>query len=64
MELFSSSSGLEANNSKLGIYLVGVNDNFRMLAARTLEFTFESLPVKYLGMPLTSKRYTVAASTS
>ena len=57
---FSYSSGLEANYSKLGIYLTGVNDNFRIQAAGTLDFTFESLPVKYLGMPLTSKRYTVA----
>ena len=60
VQLFSSSSGLEANYTKLGIYLAGVNDNFRMHAANTLDFTFESLPVKYLGMPLTSKRYTTA----
>ena len=60
VELFSSSSGLEANNSKSGIYLAGVSDNFRMLVARSLEFTFESLPGKYLGMPLTSKWYTIA----
>ena len=57
---FSSSLGLEANYSKSGIYLAGVSDNFRIHAASTLEFTFESLPVKYLGIPLTSKQYTIA----
>ena len=60
VQLFSSSSSLEANYSKLGIYLAGVTDHFRMYAASTLDFTFESLPVKYLGMSLTFKRYTTA----
>ena len=55
---FSSSSSLEANYTKSSIHLVGVSDNFRMHATSTLDFTFESLPVKYLRMPLTSKRYT------
>ena len=57
VQLFSSSLSLEANYSKSGIYLARVNDNFRMHAASTLDFTFESLHVKYLRMPLTSKRY-------
>ena len=60
MPHLSSSSGLETNYFKSGIYLGGVSDNFRMHAASTLDFTFVSLPVKYLGMPLTSKRYTAA----
>ena len=60
VQLFSSSSGLVANYSKSGFYLARVNDNFRMHAASTVDFTFESLPVKYLGMPLISKRYTAA----
>ena len=37
---FSSSSGLEANYSKSGIYLAGVSDNFRLHAASTFDFTF------------------------
>jgi reverse transcriptase-like protein len=57
---FSTSSGLEANYSKSSIYLARVSDHFRRHAASTLDFSFESLPVKYLGMPLTSKRYNVA----
>ena len=60
METFSSSSGLKANNNKPAIYLAGVSDSVRSHAASTLDFAFESLPVKYLGMPLTSKRYTAA----
>lgn len=60
LEIFSDSSGLYANNSKSGIYLAGVSNDFREHATRVLDFKFESLPVKYLGMPLTSKRYTAA----
>ena len=60
VELFSSSSDLVANNSKSNIYLAGVSDNFIMRTDRTPEFTFESLPIKYLDLPLTSKRYTAA----
>ena len=60
VELFSLSSGLVSNNTKSGIYLVGVNDNIRAYAANTLDYEFECLPVKYLCMPLTSKWYTTA----
>lgn len=60
LEFFSGSSGLFANNSKSGIYLAGVSEEFKEQAASVLDFTFEILLVKYLGMPLTSKRYTAA----
>ena len=60
VETFSASSSLCANNSKSGIYLAGVDQEFRNHAAQSLEFTFENLPLHYLGMPLTSKWYTVA----
>ena len=60
VETFSSSSGLKANCNKSAIYLAGVSDSFRSHAASTLDFAFESLPVKYLGMPLISKRSTTA----
>ena len=60
VETFSSSSRLKANNKKSGIYLAGVKDSFRLYAASTFDFTFETLPVKYLGMPLTSTRYIAA----
>lgn len=60
VDIFSSSLGLCANNSNSGIYLAGVDLEFRNKAAQTLDFTFESLLVRYLGMPFTSKRYTTA----
>ena len=60
VETFSASSSLCANTSKSGIYLAGVDQEFRNHAAQSLEFTFENLPLHYLGMPLTSKWYTVA----
>ena len=60
VESFSSSSGLFSNNIKSKIYLVGVSDEFREFAANNLDLSFKSLPVKYLGMPLTSKHYSAA----
>lgn len=60
VEIFSSSSELVANNSKSRIYLIGVTDDFRTLVVDSFDFSFERLSVKYLGMPLTSKRYTTA----
>lgn len=60
LDFFSSSSGLFANNSKSGIFLAGVSEEFKRQVTTFLDFTFESLPIKYLGMPLTTKRYTVA----
>ena len=57
LEMFSTSSGLFANNSKSGIYLARVSNEFKTHVASVLDFTAESLPVKYLGVPLTSKRY-------
>ncbi|XP_057532949.1 uncharacterized protein LOC130810841 [Amaranthus tricolor] len=60
VETFSASSGLCANNSKSRIYLAGIDQEFRNQAAQSLEFTSENLPVRYIGMPLTSKRYTIA----
>lgn len=58
--IFSDSSGLFANNSKSGIYHAGVSNEFKTQAASVLDFSFKSLPVRYLGIPLTSKQYTVA----
>ena len=57
VDYFSSCSGLKANNSKSGIYLTGVSNEFRAQADQTIDYSFESLPVKYLRMPITSKRY-------
>ena len=40
--------------------LLEFDDSFRSFSTNIFDFTFETLPVKYLGMPLTSKRYTAA----
>ena len=60
LEIFSSSSGLFANNSRSGIYLSRISNEFKNHAPSVLDFTFESLPIKYLSLPLTSKQYTAA----
>ena len=54
---FSSCFGVKAKNSKSGIYLVRVSNEFKDQSEQTIDYSFESLPIKYLGMPLTSKRY-------
>ena len=59
VDYFSSSSGFKANNSKSSIYLAGVSEKFREHAMMILDLSSENLPVKYLGMPLISRRYSV-----
>ena len=58
-DYFFSCSGLQANNSKSGIYLAGVNNEFRDQAKQIINYNSESLPFKYLGMPFTSRRFSV-----
>lgn len=62
VDVFSASSRLCTINTKSGIYLAEVDNEFRHQVAQTLDFTFENFPVRYLGMPLTSKRYTATDS--
>ncbi|XP_057523904.1 uncharacterized protein LOC130803721 [Amaranthus tricolor] len=59
IDYFSSCSGLKANNSKSGIYLARVSNDFRDQVEKIIHYNFESLPIKYLGMPLKSRRYSV-----
>ena len=56
---FSSCSSQQANNSKSGIYLAGVSNEFKDQVKQIIDYNFDSLPVKYLGMPLTSRRFSV-----
>ncbi|XP_020243146.1 uncharacterized protein LOC109821366 [Asparagus officinalis] len=53
---FSRVSGLEANSNKCAVYLGGVEDNVRNQICSLLSFSEGSLPIRYLGMPLISKR--------
>ncbi|XP_020269403.1 uncharacterized protein LOC109844697 [Asparagus officinalis] len=53
---FSRVSGLEANSNKCAVYLGGVEENVKNQICSLLSFSEGSLPIRYLGMPLISKR--------
>lgn len=56
IELFSQSSRLNANISKSGIYLAGVNNSAQPQFGQIVKFSLGELPFRYLGVPLTFKR--------
>ena len=57
---FSNTSGLHANSGKLAIYLAGVDSFIKEDLRSTSQFTLGTLPFKYLGVPLSSKRFSIA----
>lgn len=50
-------SGLEANNSKSCIYMGGLADNMKLQLLQTTGFVSRQFSMKYLGIPITSKRW-------
>lgn len=51
-------SGLKINAEKSSLFITGkTNDNF-IQAATTIGFPIEQLPIRYLGLPLTTKSMT------
>ncbi|XP_060201738.1 uncharacterized protein LOC132630180 [Lycium barbarum] len=59
-QVFSHASGLIANQSKSSIYFGGVPEPIKQSIIQTLGFSIGKLPFKYLGVPLSSKKLTVA----
>ncbi|XP_060179901.1 uncharacterized protein LOC132609768 [Lycium barbarum] len=57
---FSAASRLQANIDKSSIYMTGVKEPFKQQLLQTLSFCEGSLPFKYLGVPLSSKKLTIA----
>lgn len=55
---FAWMSGLNISLEKSMLYLVGVNDQNRESIISRFPFTVGQLPVKYLGLPLLTKRMT------
>ncbi|XP_020270820.1 uncharacterized protein LOC109846008 [Asparagus officinalis] len=55
---FSNTTGLEANLDKCSIYYGGVNDSVKADISSFLGFTEGTIPFRYLGVPLISKRLT------
>ncbi|XP_057248057.1 uncharacterized protein LOC130590114 [Beta vulgaris subsp. vulgaris] len=59
-KLFSESSGLQANEQKSAIYCTGMeNGEIQRILDRS-GFVREGLPFKYLGVPICSKRISIA----
>ncbi|OIT39896.1 hypothetical protein A4A49_55824 [Nicotiana attenuata] len=57
---FSKASGLIANQEKNSIYFGGVTEDMQQNIIKCLGFSKGSLPFRYLGVPLSSKRLSVA----
>jgi hypothetical protein len=56
---FSKSTGLYVNPSKCKIYYGGVDEHTKEVIRRTTSFADGTLPFRYLGVPLTSKKLSI-----
>ncbi|XP_020254858.1 uncharacterized protein LOC109831820 [Asparagus officinalis] len=56
LQEFSQVSGLEVNPNKCSVYFSGIDDRLKQQICTVLNFLEGVLPVRYLGMPLISKR--------
>lgn len=57
---FSETSGLRANPTKSALYMCGIPKNMKMQLLSLTSFRRGEFPMKYLGIPLTSRRWTNA----
>ncbi|XP_019254595.1 PREDICTED: uncharacterized protein LOC109233241 [Nicotiana attenuata] len=57
---FSEVSGLQANMEKSSFYVAGVTEEFKNLILSEMHFTLGEFPFKYLGVPLSTKKLTIA----
>lgn len=60
LKVFSTTSGLHANSGKSAIYLARVDNSVKEDIISTSQFSLGSVPIKYLGVPLSSKRLGIA----
>jgi hypothetical protein len=59
LQTFSRSTGLYVNPSKCRVYYGGVEDHVKVSIRQTTSFADGSLPFRYLGVPLTSKKLSI-----
>nr|XP_009599952.1 uncharacterized protein LOC104095515 [Nicotiana tomentosiformis] len=59
-QMFSKVSGLEANVEKSSVYFGGVNQQLQLDILDHLGFLKGELPIRYLGVPLSTKRLSLA----
>ncbi|XP_060180113.1 uncharacterized protein LOC132609918 [Lycium barbarum] len=60
---FSKASGLIANTGKSSIYFGGVDERTQQVVLERLKFSKGTLPFRYLGVPLSTKRISVMQCT-
>ncbi|KAH0689775.1 hypothetical protein KY289_017133 [Solanum tuberosum] len=54
---FNAATGLEANLEKSNVYLAGVDERVKMQILARTEFSEGVFPIKYLGLPLSPKKW-------
>jgi hypothetical protein len=59
LRAFSNSTGLVVNPSKCKVYYGGVDDTTKRNIREATSFADDSLPFRYLGVPLTSKKLSI-----
>lgn len=58
-EHFSNVSGLKANMDKSSFYVAGVTHEFKEQMVHELKFSLGTMPFKYLGVPLNTRKLTI-----
>ena len=60
LEIFAKSSALVANSSKSDVYLAGIATSLKQYIVDSCNIPLGSMPFRYLGVPLSSKRLSAA----
>lgn len=59
-KIFSMVHGLQANNEKNCLYITGVKPDMKQTILSTLGYVQSEIHIKYLGVPISSNRLTIA----
>lgn len=54
---FSNATGFKANLDKSSMFLAGVDEQIKQMLLSQTWFTIGISPIRYLGLPLSSKKY-------
>ncbi|XP_019256268.1 PREDICTED: uncharacterized protein LOC109234654 [Nicotiana attenuata] len=57
LQHFSDATGLEANIDKSSMFVAGVDEETRQNMLKITGFTLGTFPIRYLGLPLTSRKW-------
>ena len=54
---FKAFSGMQVNKEKSDVFLAGIDDSVKAIILNMTRFSLGSVPMKYLGVPLISSRF-------